>query len=218
MNTNQFFGFVGNIYLIKIFQFFYFLGGMLYNIIKSDLIFIISSSGNYYFFKTLPALIIAKLLRKKIIINFVGGALKEKSFIFKSINFFDKIIVPTNYMKNLFLNGGIQVLKYPNMVMTEKFMKKSKSKYFKIICAKSLDRYSNVRSLILAFKIIKRKIPNAVFEIVGTGPEKNNLTRLVKQNKIKDIRFLGNIEHSMMPFILKDADIFFTALNMSLLE
>ena len=94
------------------------------------------------------------------------------------------------------------------MVMTEKFMKKSKSKYFKIICAKSLDRYSNVRSLILAFKIIKRKIPNAVFEIVGTV-QKNNLTRLVKQNKIKDIRFLGNIEHSMMPFILKDADIFF---------
>ena len=109
---------------------------MLYNIIKSDLIFIISSSGNYYFFKTLPALIIAKLLRK-IIINFVGGALKEKSFIFKSINFFDKIIVPTNYMKNLFLNGGIQVLKYPNMVMTEKFMK-SKVNILKLYVPKAL--------------------------------------------------------------------------------
>ena len=111
---------------------------MLYNIIKSDLIFIISSSGNYYFFKTLPALIIAKLLRKKIIINFVGGALKEKSFIFKSINFFDKIIVPTNYMKNLFLNGGIQVLKYPNMVMTEKFMKKAKVNILKLYVPKAL--------------------------------------------------------------------------------
>tara|TARA_B100002052_G_scaffold238237_1_gene222009 strand:- start:13616 stop:14647 length:1032 start_codon:yes stop_codon:yes gene_type:complete len=209
LNTNKFLGFVSNIYVLKIFQFFYYMRSLLFKISKSKLIFIISSSGNYYYFKAIPALITSKILRKKIIINFVGGALNEKSFIFKSINFFDKIIVPTNYMKNLFLKSGIQVSKYPNMVNTEKFKSKTKIENFKILCAKSLTKYSNVKSLVIAFQKIKKKIPDAVLEIAGNGPEKENLLNYINKNNIKDVRFLGNVNHSEMPNTLMNSDIFF---------
>lgn len=72
-----------------------------------------------------------------------------------------------------------------------------------------LGKEKSVDFLIKAFRIIHQKYENSVLMIVGSGAEKSNLTKLVKEYKLqKSVYFCGNINHSKIPLVYADADLF----------
>lgn len=182
-----------------------------YKIILSNSVVIISSSGDFFYYKAVPAMIFSKLLGKPVLLDFVGGGILEKmnnSFV-KQLKRFDKIMVPTKTFQNAFLQVGVDSILFPHIVNTSRFLiKKDSLDHIVLLAVKGLMSYSGVENLIKAFNIVKKKYPSAELLIAGDGPEKNNLQELVKKLKIDGISFLGNLPYSHMPVLFSKATIF----------
>ncbi|MGH9326867.1 MAG: glycosyltransferase family 4 protein [Terriglobia bacterium] len=72
----------------------------------------------------------------------------------------------------------------------------------------TLSRHQGVDIAIRAFRLIAEKVPDAEFHIYGTGPEKEKLSRLVRDlNLAARVKFFGMMPHETMPSLLRSADI-----------
>ena len=169
-------------------------------IIPSDIIHIISASGNALIFKDLIAILISKFF-KKIILNFVGGkAIEdfEKWFFVKRLPFYlaDIVIVPTNILENKIINfdPNINIKVIPHMVEIDNFINyqpKKNQKPIVLLIAKAIEKYSGHNTLIDIFLEIQKTIIDIELHIVGTGSEESKLKRKVTKNNYRNIFFLG---------------------------
>ncbi len=72
-----------------------------------------------------------------------------------------------------------------------------------------LGKEKSVDFLIQSFALIHEKSPDTVLVLVGEGPEKRKLKRLVQSLKLKDhVIFFGSVNHHEIPKVYADADIF----------
>ena len=61
--------------------------------------------------------------------------------------------------------------------------------------------------LLKAFLILKRKYQNLRLIVAGDGPERENCEKFVRENNLKDVIFLGNVEKEL-PLLYATCDIF----------
>lgn len=182
---------------------------------KIDVIHLLSCSYLPFFLFTSSTLIISKLYGKKVILNYRGGAaedfFKRWSIITKPIiNMSDEIIVPSNFLKDIFNKFGIETKIISNIVDFNEFKYKAREKIKpKIIIARKLEKIYNVKCGILAFEIIKRKFKEAELTILGTGSQEESLKSLVKELNLDGVKFLGKVDHKDIPKLYEDADILF---------
>ncbi len=177
----------------------------------------------------LPALLAAKILQKNFYLKIVGdyaweqgtqrGGVKDslddfsiKHFgysrlvqILKKVEFMvangaDKILVPSNYLKTIVSNWGIDPRKItviynafhaPNLITTkESLREKFDWKKNIIVSAGRLVPWKGFDTLIL----LMREIENAELYIAGDGPERKNLETLIKKYNLQDqVALLGSI-------------------------
>ena len=71
-----------------------------------------------------------------------------------------------------------------------------------------LEKEKTVNLLIKSFGEVKNKEKNAKLVLVGGGREKNRLEELVKELKLKDVIFMGTLEHDKIPEIINCAEVF----------
>lgn len=86
-------------------------------------------------------------------------------------------------------------------------IKKFNPKKAKIITVSSLIKRKNIKTLILAYKKLKKKRPNISLEIIGDGPMKEKLEILNIKKKL-DIKMLGKMSKEKVMEKMIDADIF----------
>jgi len=189
----------------------------IHNILRCDIIHIISASGSALWIKDLPAIIIARLFKKKVILNFVGGKAldyypkwpwyKRLPFKWASV-----VVLPTDIFVNLLkkYNPLTKFYKIPHVVDVKSFKNNHdlKKEVPILLAAKSLEDYAGFDILLDVFSSVKEKIHNAELWIVGDGPIKDDLKDQVKEMELKDVRFFGNIDHKEMPDIMQKATIF----------
>jgi glycosyltransferase involved in cell wall biosynthesis len=101
-----------------------------------------------------------------------------------------------------------EVLVVPNVVDTSKFNKSKHRDPFELININTLSKNKRVDDLIESFDLVKRIYNNAKLHIVGDGPERGNLKRLVaKLGLSKDVIFYGTIPHNKINDLLEDKGI-----------
>jgi glycosyltransferase involved in cell wall biosynthesis len=80
---------------------------------------------------------------------------------------------------------------------------------FTVISNRQLQPIYNISLLIRAIPIVLEEEPKATFMIAGIGSEKENLERQAKELNIdSSVQFLGWVNHSEMPKLLSQADIY----------
>ncbi len=187
----------------------------LIKVIKADVIMIISSSDLYFHVKALPVLLLGKLLRKPVILDFVGGALEDKikknAFYWqKAFKAFDSVIVPTKTFQDLLINEGIQCVLIPHIVDISRFrVKATKPEKPVFLAIKHLSFYSGMDTLIQAFSEVKNKYHKATLYIAGEGSEKVALEKLVRELGLNgSVIFVGNVSYDRIPEIFEMASVF----------
>jgi glycosyltransferase involved in cell wall biosynthesis len=65
-------------------------------------------------------------------------------------------------------------------------------------------KYKGLEYLIRAMKYVK----DGTLVIAGIGPEEQNLKRIIKEQNITNIRFLGLIPHEELPYFYKISDVY----------
>lgn len=188
--------------------------GELRKVVHADVILVVSSSGNYFGFKALPALAVGKMLRKPVILDFVGGGLLERlergdTRLVRPIQWFDGVIVPTSVFERAFRNAGVQCECIPHIVDIDRFSPaKGESHPLVLFAAKNLEDYSGVDMIIKAFGEVKKRFSEARVLIAGDGPQRDALERLVRDMNLSGVEFLGNVPYTAIPGHLSRASIF----------
>jgi len=204
----------------------------------------------------LPAMLAAKILRKKFVLKVVGDyaweQFQQKSEIrnpksetnpkFKTLEEFQtekfdikteirrkiqkyvaknayKIIVPSNYLKNIVLKWGIDENKIkviynafeaPALEETkEELRKKLNLSGTILISAGRLVPWKGFDKIIEIMPEIIKEIPDAKLYIIGSGPEREELELKVKSLKLQDKVILTNqLAHKDTLEYLKASDVF----------
>jgi len=117
----------------------------------------------------------------------------QKNLIKKTYQFVDKIIVPSSAMKKSILKKFHQdrekVTVIPNPVdeafLTAEIVHKKDISEFKFVTVSLFRPEKRINWLIKAFKELVRERQNLRLVIIGDGPEKNNIFRLINKLNVK---------------------------------
>jgi len=185
---------------------------------KIDLIHHIAPAASDYDFDILP-------IMSKIDVPFVFGPIfqappKRRVLILTSkiyeetLKKCDVIVVGTSYLKQIYSEtfAHANVVKIPLGVDTEFFKGEQtphNKKYNEILSVANLRKYKGLHYLIQAMPMILREHENTILRIIGTGPERNNLSRLARTLKVSSkVIFQGFVTHTDIPKFFKECDIY----------
>jgi phosphatidylinositol alpha-1,6-mannosyltransferase len=190
--------------------------------------------GQIYVHHALPAGYVAYLLKKfyKIpyTIFFHGtdllmGIKNKKAKLRKVCLAADKIVVNSNYLKNLFANNFEDVktevvVVHPSPAeiflqpQPEAELKKIKSQLALdgkkvIITVARMSEGKGFPHLIRLLPKILEKVPNLVWLIIGDGPKKNEILTAIQKNYLQNVtRFIGQVPYAQLPKYYQISDLF----------
>ncbi len=199
---------------------FYF-GGLLRRIPRHDVIHIFSASYLSFILAPAPAILLSRLFGKRCILNYRSGEADDHltrwrrriGWILRRV---DKIIVPSGYLVTVFARHGFKAEAIPNIAESGEFRFRERPEVLpRILVPRNLEPLYDIETAIRAFVEIRRRNPNATLTITGTGSDESRLRRLVREEKLVGIEFVGRIERDRMPQVYDEADIF---LNTSVID
>jgi glycosyltransferase involved in cell wall biosynthesis len=130
----------------------------------------------------------------------------------------DKIILVDEASKKFCKIPDNKVIVIPVGIDTEKFKPMDKTalrekyKFNKndkvILYVGRFKKEKRLDLLIKAFIKVKKEIPNCKLVLVGVGSEKQNLSKLVNDLKLRNVQFMNTVEHDEIPMIMNCADVF----------
>jgi glycosyltransferase involved in cell wall biosynthesis len=181
-------------------------------------------------FFTYPSAIISKFFFKKAFMTYhetwlnfwvkntnsklgIIGEIAERLLLFIANILNIKIICVSSFTKKRLVeqrykSENIKVIH--NGINLEKYKKGESKKKKNTICyVGRLIKHKRITALIKAVEIIKKEIPEIKCNIIGEGPEKNNLKKQVKKIKLKkNITFLGYLKnHNEVIRTIKESSI-----------
>ena len=188
---------------------------------KNKIVHIFSSGTTSYIISTLPPLFISKFLGKKTILHYHTGEaethLRDWKMTAKpTMRYFDKIIVPSQFLVEVFAKFGLETKAIYNTVENEKFNFRERQPLRPVFLSnRNFEAHYQVSDILKAFQIIQNEIPEAKLLIAGSGSEESKLKNLAEELKLKNTEFLGRIGQNEMPEIYNRADIY---LNSSVVD
>jgi len=152
-----------------------------------------------------------KLPPKSLLLRFRISLLK---FVFGRMS---RIIVPSFYLRDMLIRhygvkpGKVAVVY--NSVDSKSIEKikrgRREKKGTKIITVGRIVRHKRMGDIITALHKLSLKFPDINLTVVGDGPEKAELERLVERmGMVQQVQFCGSINHNETLELLKTADVF----------
>ncbi len=188
---------------------------------KVDAVHIFSSGTTSYIISTLPPLVVSKLFGKKTILNYHTGEaethLKNWRLTAKpTMRMFDRIVVPSQFLVDVFAKYGLQAKAIFNFVEGEKFKFLPRNPLKPVFLSnRNFEAHYKVADVLRAFQLIQKKIPEAQLIVAGYGSEEAKLKKLAAELNLENIEFTGRVQQTEMPIIYDRADIY---LNSSIVD
>ncbi len=191
---------------------------LLIKVPRYDVIHVFSASYLSFFLAPTPALIIAKLMRRKTILNYRSGEAKDhltnSPVSIRIIRKFDKIITPSYYLVDVFAEFDLEAESIFNFVDGGKFTFRARNPLKPVFFSnRNFEELYNVGCILRAFAIIQNQYPKAELIIAGDGIEKEKLHQLAKDLRLENITFTGRISQNEMPEFYNRADIYLNSPN-----
>ncbi len=194
---------------------------LLTNIQKFDIIHVFSSATTGYIIATLPPLFFAKIFGKKIVLNYHSGELEKHILEWKrtalpTMRQFDSIVVPSQFLVDVFAKYGVESTAIFNFIDSKNFkFRERETLQPKFLSNRNFEVHYNVSCVIRAFSEIQKKYSDAHLTIAGFGTEEIKLKNLVTELNLKNVEFVGKVSNEEMPKLYDKADIY---LNSSIVD
>jgi L-malate glycosyltransferase len=185
-----------------------------------DVVHIFSASYWSFLLAPLPAMLAAKAFGKRVILNYHSGEADDHltrwgAFVHPWLKLADEIVVPSNYLAQVFSRHGYRARVIHNVVDTSRFrFRERKPLRPRLLSTRNLEAIYRIDNTIEAFALLKRRRPELTLTIAGSGSEARRLRRLAAPFG-DDVRFIGRVEPKAMPDVYDDGDIF---LNSSVVD
>lgn len=189
---------------------------------ESAVMHVMANSGLGWFLLAAPAVTIAARHAVPVVVNYRGGLARD--FLRKSakrvlevLRQADALVVPTDFLKEVFAEVGVEARVIPNIVDVKLF---SPSPTLRapgagphVVVTRNLEKIYGVDVALRALTLLRTSFPSVHMSIAGTGPERAALEQLSMTLGVSGaVRFTGRLEVAQMVGLLRDADV---ALNAS---
>lgn len=184
-----------------------------------DVIHIFSAAHFSFLLAPTPAVLIAKLFGKKTILNYRAGQLEEHyanwhRTLHPTLRLFDRIVVPSKYLNEIFAKIGFQSTEIPCFINAELFTFRERNPLKPVFLSnRLLEELYNIPCILRAFRLIQDKYPNAELVVAGDGNQRESLENLARELKLENVEFVGRIGRKEMRQFYDAADIYLNAPN-----
>jgi glycosyltransferase involved in cell wall biosynthesis len=184
-----------------------------------ETVYFLTGFLNFFFWVTYPALILAKIHRKRIILNARGGGarifFRRYGRLVKPIlRKVDAISVPSGFLQGVFREAlSIETIIVPNIADIEQFRFRERCPAQpSLLITRHLEGMYNVACVVKAFRKIHNHFPQSTLGIVGEGSQRIALEQLVEALGLTDcVTFYGRVEHKEIQAIYDQYDIYVNA-------
>ncbi len=185
---------------------------------KYDVIHI-QAHSRFNIISVMIALFWSKILRKKIVMMYYGGAAKEffsiSPIFFKTLfNQIDQIVVAGRYIQSVFDDLGMQTKIIPHILDIEKWpFRQRESSKFRLVWVRHLWKEYNPIMLLQVFQILKARYPKLELKIIGGGYLKDDMMNYISKNSLESVELMGRVSDATLKSTLDWADVFLNTTN-----
>jgi len=181
-----------------------------------DIAHIFSASYSSFLLAPVPAWLVARMRRKKVLINYHSGEardhLRSSGFARSVLKRADRLITPSAYLVDVFREFGLHAEPVANMADLAQFRYRERRPVRPhLICSRGFHPYYCVDHVVEAFAEVQRVFPEAVLDLVGRGSREPEIRRLVSELKLSGVNFCGVVNRNEIGKYYDRADIFINA-------
>jgi L-malate glycosyltransferase len=182
-----------------------------------DIVHVFSASYWSFLLAPVPAMLIGRALKKGVVLHYHSGEADDhltrwRGLVHPFLRLADAIVVPSEFLRQVFAKHGYTVQVVPNVVDLERFRFRERDPLRpRLLSTRNLEEYYRVDLVIEAFERFKAVEPSATLTIAGYGSEERRLRRMAATIGGDAVRFVGKVDPADMPRLLDDHDIFVNA-------
>ena len=187
---------------------------------KYDVIHVFSASYYSYLFCVAPAILIGKLYRVKVLVDYRSGEAEDhlrnwKLTAVPILRRADMIVVSSGYLQSVFARFGLHARTIYDVVELDTFAYRDRLPIRPVFLTSRLhEPLYNVPCVLRAFALIQERYPDAVLTVAGDGWMRPQLEELAREFRLKNTTFVGRVDFERMPALYDSADIYLTATNL----
>jgi glycosyltransferase involved in cell wall biosynthesis len=163
-----------------------------------DVIHIFSASYASFLISPTPALLAARVLGKRVVLNYRSGEaedhLQRWPFVRRLLQMADVTVVPSGYLVEVFARFSLKARAIFNIVDTERFRYHLRRPLRPVFLAnRNLEPLYNVGCVLRAFALVQKRFPDARLTVAGDGSERQKLERLASELNLVNATFIGRV-------------------------
>ena len=192
---------------------------LLIQIPRHDIVHTFSASYLSFLIAPAPAIIIARLFGKKVILNYRSGEAEDHLRCWPRtaapiMRLADELIVPSQYLVDVFWKFGLRASAVANIIDPARFRFKERKPLLPIFLSnRNLYPLYNVACILRAFAKIQQTFPDARLIIAGDGSQRASLEALARELKLQNVEFRGRVAPHKMHELYDEAHIFLNSSN-----
>jgi len=183
---------------------------------SADVAHIFSASYWSFLFAPVPAWLVARMRKKKVLLHYHSGEARDHLRRFRTtrpiLGRMDMLVVPSGYLANVFGEFGLKAEVIPNIVDLSQFRFRTRTPLRPhLVCTRGFHPYYRVDVVVQAFADVQKIFPDARLDLAGGGPMEKKIRDLVQKLKLSGVKFLGVVSRAEIGKVYDEADIFVNA-------
>ena len=181
---------------------------------RADVVHAFSASYSSFLLAPLPAVIVAKLLGKPVVLNYHSGAAPDhlrRSAIARFVmrHLVDANVVPSMFLRSVLAAFNIDADVVPNTIDLRQFVYRSRNPLRpRLLCTRNFEPLYNVSCVLRAFARIQAQHPDATLMLVGSGSQEAALRAEAATLQLDNVTFAGCVAPSDIQLYYEGADIY----------
>ena len=192
---------------------------LLIQVPRHDIVHTFSASYLSFLLAPTPAILIARLFGKKVILNYRSGEAEDhlRTWPRTSVPIMklaDELIVPSQYLVDVFGKFGLRASAVANIIDQSRFKYRERKPLLPIFFSnRNLYPLYNVACILRAFAKIQQRFPEATLIIAGDGSQRASLEALARELKLQNVDFRGRVNPAKMNELYDEAHIYLNSSN-----
>jgi len=184
---------------------------------RADVVHAFSASYTSFLLAPLPAVIVARLLGKPVVLNYHSGEAPDHlhrsaaaRFVMRHV--VDANVVPSMFLRDVLLSFDIDAEVVHNTIDLRQFAYRSRNPLRpRLLCTRNFEPLYNMSCVLRAFARIQAQHPDATLTLVGSGSQDAALRVEASALELDNVTFAGRVPPSEIQRYYADADVYIQA-------
>lgn len=181
---------------------------------RADVVHVFSASYSSFLLAPLPAIVIARLLGRPVILNYHSGEAPDhlrRSALARRVmgRWVALNVVPSTFLRDVLAAFGIPAQIVTNTVDLRRFLYRPRDPLRpRLLSTRNFEPLYNVAATLRAFAKIQARRPDATLTLVGSGSQEAALRTLAHELGLRNVTFAGRVPPLQIHRYYEDADIY----------